>query len=209
MATANDIISKAFRMFDEETDSKYEQNGNRITALEMLNDGCFEVCKETKCNRVIGTLTTVPGTREYDQPEGCVGIFSVECPNEQRFLPPTFYDSGNIRIGQPGPINKYYLVADKIGFDTIPNRIYNLNLIYFAGPTEDLELDDEPTLIPALWRNRILHYYLLWKLFAIDKREEISARAPYWNGVYQSKLSEMREFYAGEAQYAGELPELE
>lgn len=209
MATTNDIISKAFWMFDEETPSKYEQNGNRITALEMLNDGYAEVCRKTKCCRRTGTLVTVPGVREYDQPEGCVGIFAVECPAEQRFLSPIFYDSNNIYVGQPGPIYGYYLTADKIGFDAIPNQVYTLNLIYFTGPTEDLGLDDEPILIPSLWRNRILHLYVLWKLFAIDKREEISARAPYWRGVYESKLEEMREFYTGEAQYAGELPELE
>jgi hypothetical protein len=207
MATATAIISKAFRLFDEETDSKYEQDGDKTTALELLNDGYFEVCRETLCSRTTYALTTVSGTREYSLPSDFVAIFEVSCPAEYAFLTPCLYR--NIIVNENGFPSEWYLTPDKIGFNLIPDAAYALTLDYFRGPTDDLELADTPSLIPTTWQLRVLPYYVLWKLFAIDKREEIQARAPFWEAKFNEKLAKMKDWFAGEGRYAGSVPSLE
>jgi hypothetical protein len=203
--TANDAISKAFRLFDEETDSKYEQNGNRTTAIELVNDGYFDICLETKCSRTNGTITTVPNNREVNQPSDCVGVFSIAHPNSYDFL--KAISSQKILVNQKGLPSGYTLKTNKIVFDVIPDAAYSFDIDYANGPTEELELTEEPELIPEVWRPRVLPYYVLWKLFAIDKREEVLARAPYWQGEYEKKRDKMKAYFAG-GQYAGRKPEL-
>ncbi len=207
MATATAIISKAFRLFDEQTSSKFEESGNRTTALEMLNDGYLEICIETLCSRTSAPLSISSAAREYSFPTGFVAIYEISYPDGNYFLSPCYYKS--IAINESSQPEAYYLTPDKIGFSYIPDSAYSLTVDYFTGPTEDLELNDTPSLIPSIWQNRVLPYYVLWKLFAIDKREEVLARAPFWKNIYEEKLFKMKAYYANDGQFAGRLPETE
>lgn len=203
--TANDLISRTFRRFDEETDSKYEQDGDRTTALEILNDGYLEVCIETKCKRTTTPIITTANNRESDQPVDSVGIFSIEHPSAYSYLNPVGRDK--IMVNQSGTPSGYTLRGNKIVWDVIPVTAYTYNVDYAQGPTAELDLTEEPILIPEMWQPRILPYYILKELFAIDKREEVLARAPFWNGKYEEKLSKMRSFYSS-GMYAGKKPSL-
>lgn len=207
MATATEIISKALRLFQEATSSKFEDGGARTTPLDALNDGYAEVCQETLCSRNTYPLTTTSGTREYSLPNDFVAIFEVYSASNYAFLTPCLYR--NIVVNENGFPSEWYLTPDKIGFNVIPDGSYSLTLDYFRGPTAELGLNDVPSLIPATWQMRILPYYVLWQLFAIDKREEILSRAPFWEGKYREKLTKMKEIFAGEGRYAGSIPSLE
>ncbi len=203
--TADEIISKAFRLFDEETDSKYEQNGDRTTALELVNDGYLDICMETKCSRTTIQITTTSGNRESNQPTDSVGIFSISYPGGYCFL--DSISPNKISINQSGCPSGYCLKPGKIVFDVIPNAAFVYDVDYASGPTEELELTDEPELIPVIWQPRVLPYFVLWKLFAIDKREEVVSRAPYWKSQYEEKRDKMKVFFSS-GQYAGKKPNL-
>jgi hypothetical protein len=209
MPTSDELISKSFRMFDEETDSKYEQDGDRTTALEYLMDGYFEICLETQCSQTSETITTISGTREYNLPSDHIATYKVYQPSEYRFLYPCYYNNENIAVNQQGCPGKYYLTPSKIGFNVIPDSAYEFTHEYFNGPTEELVLGDTPSLIPTIWQARVLPYYVLWKLFATDKREEVLARAPFWKSAYEEKRNKMKEYFTGNSRYAGDLPDME
>lgn len=207
MATATQLITKAFRKFDEETNSKYEQDGNRSTALDYLNEGYFDVCRETHCSQTSSSLTTTSGTREYSLPSDFVAMWEVEYPEGYCFLVPMFYK--DININQLGGPSRWYLTPTKIGFEFTPNGAYTYTLTYYNGPTNEIALDDTPSLIPTAWQNHILPYYVLWRLFATDKREEIVSRAPFWQGEYEKRLATMRDYFSGDGRYGGRLQSLE
>jgi len=202
--TATDLISKTFRTFDEETDSKYEQDGDRTTALDYLNDGYLDVCIVTKCSRTNGTVVTTVNNRETNQPAGAVGIVSISYPAEYRFLDPV--PPKKILINQTGCPSGYRLKTTKIEWDVIPNAAYTFDVDYVNGPSAELTLTDEPSLIPEIWQPRILPYYVLWQLFATDKREEVLARTPFWKSLYEEKLNKMKLYFNG-GQYAGRRPD--
>jgi len=203
--TIDEMISKAFRLFDEETDSKYEQDGDRTTALELANDGYLDICIETKCSRINGVVTTVVNNRESDQPSDCVGVFSLSYPNGYRFLDPI--SSRKISINEKGLPSGYLLKTNKIVFDVIPDTAYVFDIDYANGPTAELTLTSEPSLIPTIWQPRVLPYFILQGLFAIDKREEVLARAPFWKAQYEMKRDKMKAYFSS-GQYAGRKPDL-
>ena len=189
--TANDIITSAFKLFDEETGCKYEESGNRTFALEMLNDGYFEICHETQCVQNVATLTTIPGTREYSLPDGFISMLEVESIANYRFLSPIFFK--NIDVAIQGYPKAYYLTGSTMGFDVMPDNVYTMVQHYYYAPTldDELTLSDEPTLIPAVWQ-RTLKYYVVMKLFEIDKEADPS-RISIWENLYNQKLQKMKE----------------
>jgi hypothetical protein len=206
MATATQIIDKAFRLFDEETDSKYEQDGDRTTALELLNDGYFEICLETLCSRTNATITTTPGTNGVDFPNGFIAVLEVAYNDGYRYLDPIF--ESDVAVNKSGCPTGYVLTGTQFKFNVTPDAAYSYLVDYYTGPTADLTLTETPTLIPEIWQLRVLPHYVLWQLFAIDKREEISARAPLWRAHYENQLNKMASYFSGEKRYAGRSPEL-
>jgi hypothetical protein len=203
MPTANELLTKAFDLFDESNkSSKYEDDGNRIFALEMLNEGYMKVCRETQCYRTSGAITTVKNTREYDLPDGFVSLDFVSYGNYKVY--PVM--RGGVHLGAVGPPVDYYLINNKIGFDPLPDSAYIVEFFYFGGPTADLTLEDTPSLIPAMWQ-RILPYYVTMKLFATDKRGDQSGFIQ-WKAIFEEFLEEMSNYFGGDDQYT-ELPEID
>ena len=206
--TATQLISKAFNLFDESTDSKYEQSGNRTFALDMLNDGYQEVCRETHCYRTAAaTIATVNGTREYALPDAFEKMEFMYCNNIK--LVPKYYN--NIELSTAGisqPLN-YYLKPGFVGFDPLPNDAYTITYSYFGGPSADLTLDETPSLIPAKWQ-RILAYYVVTRLYQSAKDSvQIDPNARlFWKGIYEEQLFKMQAHFAGNGQYT-EQPGLE
>lgn len=203
MPTADKLLTKAFDLFDESNgSSKYEDDGNRTFALEMLNQGYMDVCRETQCYRTSGTIATVKNTREYDLPDEFVSLDYASYSNYKVY--PIM--RGNICLGAPGPPVNYYIVNNKIGFDPLPDSAYAVEFFYFGGPTEDLTLEDAPSLIPTMWQ-KILPYYVVMKLFAADKRGDQSGFIQ-WKAIYEEFLEKMSNYFGGDDQYT-ELPEID
>lgn len=195
------LISKAFNLFDESSNSKYEQNGLRTFALEMANNGYAEICRETQCCWTSGTISLTANIREYSLPAACAILDTVVYSYSR--LKPMF--NKDINLSLTGPPTQYYVMNDKIGFDALPNDNYTVSITYFAGPSADLVLSDSPTLIPDRWQY-VLAYYIARRLFEVDKGANPN-QAILWQNLYMEELSKMRNYFRLGGN-ASEIPEM-
>jgi len=203
MSTANELLAKAFDLFDESgTSSRYEDDGNRTFALEMLNQGYMDVCRETRCYRTSSTISTTNGAQEYSLPDDFVSL-EYASYSDYKLYP---IMRKNVSLGFFGEPVNYYLVNGKMGIDPLPNGAYTISFSYYGGPSADLTLEDSPILIPTMWQ-RILAYYVAMRLFSVDKGSD-QAGFVQWKQIYEEELGKMENHFRGEGQYT-ELPEMD
>ena len=187
MNSLNDIITKAFNLFDEPLSGKYDKD-NRVLARWFGNLGYREICRETKCSRVIGSITTETNTREYSLPSDFVAIQLAEYLNNK--LLPTSIQCVTTMSGTP---KKYFIERKKIGIEPIPDGEYAIDFIYFNQPTSDITLESPPELIPYEWRH-VMAFFICAKVAEIDKGAE-NPVAERHRALYNQELEVMRNYF--------------
>lgn len=187
--TLEEIISDAFDLFDEPVSSygKYYQD-NGVLIKRIINRVYRDVCRKTLCSRATTIITTQPGVREYSLPNDFIAVKKVTLND----IPlDTIYEQDAIHTG--GQPVSYYLALNKfIGLEPAPDTVYNLSVVYFNGPTKDLQSGESPALVPADFHYVISEGAVAY-LMKIDKTD-LSSGFTKWNAIYQNSLNELREY---------------
>jgi hypothetical protein len=201
--TANQIITHAIKLFDEQADNKgkFDQDTSLTFLLELFNDGYKEIVRKSKCSRTTGSFATTSDITEYqitssDRYPGFVSLKRATYTDSNGLLRVLERKSGDYiqELNITGYPFYYYQEEDIIGIGPLPNGAYTIDITFYQQPTTDLELDEYPSLIPATWQRSLLSKYLVWKMFVIDKGEG-NNKTVQWENLYYSSLSDFSEFY--------------
>lgn len=136
-----DIINEVYYILRDENKERY--NIERVKSL--INESEKEYLKLTdyKAEKVT-TLTTVADQQEYDLPSDCYIVLSV------------FYDQAKLRKidfasnasdDDTGSPTAYYIRQNKIGFNPIPDKEYDIIYTYLAFGGQ-MSNDDDQSVIP-------------------------------------------------------------
>jgi hypothetical protein len=191
--TLDQCIELAQNLFDAATTSG--QKYGSVLARQLGNIGYGEIVREAKCSGTTeGTITTVSGTREYSLASAyssIVAVYYEDTAGNRTKLDPMFEQT---QIDYTGYPVRYYLKANKIGFDPEPNDAYTVKYVYNAKPTADLTGTDTPSLLPTDFHH-VLAYFITYQFFKIDKGDDTGGLNK-WRNFYNEELQKLKDYLA-------------
>lgn len=192
MAVMQIIINDGLEMFGEPVTEtgKYNQDNFQLT-LRLANRKYVETCKRTHCSRDSQTISLIANTREYALPADFVASKKVRYSINGKvyFLNPIREDEAT-DIGCRYPESYYLIGREFIGINPLITADLDLTLIYAKRPTEDIGLDESPSMVPDDY-HYIISEGLAAELFLYDKGDKSSGFIK-WNKIYLSHIREMK-----------------
>lgn len=163
-------------------------NDELFDYLKITINEVYVTCKDVFPKTDI-VIQTTAGVYRYPLGSSLYSIGSVICDRiSLRFIPVSHFFT--LDLSMKGKPVYYSLMENEVYVYPVPDKEYELRLISFFRPSEDIDLEDD---IPTEddWVGLFM-YGVMWRAYLKDDTESFSQKALYYESKYKEELLRLR-----------------